>query len=90
MLFIGAVAGFIAQMITPGRGFGMVTTVIIGIAGGWLGGMIFKNYLNFTGNPLVNQIICATAGSLILCIAINVIFGSKNRKDRDVSERQAH
>ena len=90
-LFVGAVAGFIAQIITPGRGFNLVVTILIGIAGGWLGGILFKNYLNFTDNPLVNAIICATAGSLILCIAINLIFGARRKDDfdRDRSDYEA-
>ena len=82
-LFIGAVAGLIAQLITPGRGFNLIVTIIIGIAGGWLGGMLFKNYLNFTDSPLINAIICATAGALILCVAINLIFGARRKGDFD-------
>lgn len=82
-LFIGAVAGLIAQLITPGRGFNLLITILIGIAGGWLGSMLFKNYLSFTDNALINQIICATAGALILCIAINLIFGTRRGDDVD-------
>ena len=83
-LFIGAVAGLIAQLITPGRGFNLIITIIIGIAGGWLGGLLFKSYLNFTDSPLINAIICATAGALILCIAINLILGPKRKDDVDI------
>lgn len=75
-LFIGAVAGMLAQLLTPGRGFGMIVTIILGIAGGWLGKILFKNYLAFTSNPLINTIICATAGAFILAIIVNLIIGS--------------
>jgi len=89
-LFIGAVAGLIAQLITPGRGFNLIITIIIGIVGGWLGGMLFKNYLNFSHSTLVNDIICATAGALILCIAINLILGPKKGDfDRDRSDYES-
>ena len=89
-LFIGAVAGFLGQFITPGRGFGLIVTIVIGIAGGWLGSMLFKNYLSFTDSPLVNRIICATAGALILCIAINLILGKKKGdRDRDRSDYES-
>lgn len=77
-LFIGAVAGFLAQVLTPGRGFGMIITIILGIAGGWLGKILFRNLLNFTSNPLVNTIICATAGAFILTILVNLVVGSEN------------
>jgi len=80
-LFIGAIAGLIAQFIIPGRGFGLIVTIILGMIGGWLGDMFLKNYLSFTSNHLVNHIICATVGAMILCIVINLISG-KDNKDR--------
>ena len=79
-IFIGAVAGLIAQFLTPGKGFGMITTVIIGIVGGWLGSLLFKNYLSFTDSALVNAIICATAGAIILCLLINLVVGTKGKR----------
>ena len=88
-LFIGAVAGLIAQFITPGRGFNLLITILIGIAGGWLGGLIFKNYLSFSKSAIINQIICATAGALILCIAINLIFGPSKVTDVDRSDYES-
>ncbi len=75
-LFIGAVAGFLAQVITPGRGYGTIVTIIIGIVGGWIGKILFKNYLSFTSIPLINTIICATAGAFILALVVNLIIGS--------------
>jgi len=75
-LFIGAVAGLLAQLLTPGRGYGMIITIILGIAGGWLGKILFKNYLSFTNNPLINTIICATAGAFILTLIVNLIVGN--------------
>jgi uncharacterized membrane protein YeaQ/YmgE (transglycosylase-associated protein family) len=80
-LLIGAVAGLLAQLIVPGRGFGMIVTIILGMAGGWLGSMLFKNYLSFTHSNLINTIICATAGAIILCVLINLIAG-KDRRDK--------
>ncbi|MCF8448988.1 MAG: hypothetical protein K9G49_03860 [Taibaiella sp.] len=74
-LFIGAVAGFLAQVLTPGRGYGTIATIIIGIIGGWLGKILFKNYLSFTNNPLINTIICATAGAFILALVLNLLIG---------------
>lgn len=80
-IFIGAVAGLLAQLLTPGRGYGMLITIILGIVGGWLGNILFKNYLSFTANPLINQIICATAGAFILAILVNLLIGN-DKKDK--------
>ena len=86
-LFIGAVAGFLAEFIVPGRGFGVLVTIGIGMLGGWLGNMIFKDYLNMTHNVIVDEIIRATAGAMILCIGLNLILGNrqgKHNKEKDV------
>ncbi len=87
-LFIGAISGLIAQLITPGRGFGLLVTLAIGLLGGWLGSMILKHYLDFSDNAIVNAIIRSTAGALILCIAINLIFGSRNKDKRDLDRSE--
>ena len=83
-LFVGAIAGLLAQLITPGRGFGLLATLGIGLLGGYLGGLVFKSYLDFSDSALLNAIIRSTAGALILCIAINLIFGSKRKDHHDV------
>ncbi len=85
-LFIGAVAGYLAQVLTPGRGYGTIFTIIIGIIGGWLGKILFHNYLSFTNSALINTIICATAGAFILSLVLNLIIGSN---DGDRSDYRA-
>ncbi len=74
-ILIGGIAGFLAQLLTPGRGFGANATVLIGIVGGWLGKILFKDLLAFTSSPLINTIICATVGAFILALVINLIVG---------------
>ncbi len=79
---IGAVAGYIAQFILPGRGFGLLATIIIGIAGGFIGEILLGKYLHLTHDPLFDEIICATIGAMVLVIAINLILGrSKDGHD---------
>jgi uncharacterized membrane protein YeaQ/YmgE (transglycosylase-associated protein family) len=81
-LFIGAVAGLLASYFTPGRGFGLLISVVLGIVGGWLGNMLFGSFLHLTSNPLINQIICATAGAMILVVVINLFASKKEQTDR--------
>jgi len=80
-LLIGAIAGLLAQVLIPGRGFGMIVTIILGMIGGWLGSILFKSYLSFTHNAIIDHIICATVGAMILCIVINLIVG-KDKGDK--------
>lgn len=82
-LVIGLAAGLLAQLLTPGRGFGIITSILLGIAGGWIGNKLFKGLLSFTDSPIVNQIVCAAAGAIILVVIINLIAGrDKNDKTR--------
>jgi len=88
VLFIGIVAGILAQLIVGDRGLGMLFTLILGIAGGWLGDRLFKSYLNFTDSPFLNTIIRATAGAIILAFVVNLLLGF-SKKDKDRTDWQA-
>ena len=78
---IGMVAGLLAQMILPGRGFGLIPTILIGIAGAWVGNKYIKSHLTFIDHSMFRGIASATAGAMILIIIINIARGGKD-KDR--------
>jgi uncharacterized membrane protein YeaQ/YmgE (transglycosylase-associated protein family) len=40
-IIIGLIAGFLASVIVRGRGFGLVTNVIVGLIGAVIGGALF-------------------------------------------------
>jgi uncharacterized membrane protein YeaQ/YmgE (transglycosylase-associated protein family) len=67
-LALGVVGGFIAKVITPGSGpAGWVMTILIGVAGAFVGGFI-ASHLGFgTPNGLdIRSLAIATAGSVLL------------------------
>ncbi len=79
-LFIGAVSGLVAQMILPGRGFGMFATVIIGLVGCIVGNKLLKPYHHYlTQYVLLNYIICATVSAMIIMLVINLIRGGADK-----------
>ena len=79
-LFIGAVAGLLAQMILPGRGFGMIATLIIGITGCIVGNKLLAPYYKYlTQYRLLNHIICATIAAMVIALIINVIRGGQDK-----------
>ena len=82
VLFMGAVVGLLVQLLMRSRGFGLIFTILLGLAGGWLGDMFLKKYLSFTSSPIANELISATAGGLIIALVISLIFGSNRGKDR--------
>ncbi len=84
ILIIGAIAGYIAEFIVPGRGYGLLVTTAIGMAGGWLGNMLFKSFINFnTDIPYLNEVIRAVIGSMIIVILFNLIFDNKKNKRKE-------
>ena len=79
LIVIGMVAGLIAQMILPGRGFGFIATIIIGVAGALLGHKYIRSHLTFIDHAIFREIASATLGAMILCIIVNIARGGKDR-----------
>jgi uncharacterized membrane protein YeaQ/YmgE (transglycosylase-associated protein family) len=72
LLFIGLVAGWLAGLIWKGGGFGLVWNLIIGVAGSFIGGFIFR-LVGISFHGIVGSIIAALAGALILLAVVNAI-----------------
>lgn len=87
-IIIGAIAGYIAEFIVPGRGYGFLVTVVFGIVGGWLGEYFFT-FINFnTDIPYFNDVLRATLGAMILVIIFNLLTRGREKitghKEKDV------
>ena len=87
-IFIGAIGGYIAEFIVPGRGYGFLVTVAIGIVGGWLGQMFFAFIHVNTDIPYFNPILRSIAGSIIIVAVFNLLTRSPKikGKEKDVYE----
>jgi uncharacterized membrane protein YeaQ/YmgE (transglycosylase-associated protein family) len=80
---IGAVAGLFAQMFVPGKGFGIVPTIVIGIIGCYLGNMFISHYLTMIDNKTLKDIVSGTLGAMVLSLVINIFrIGSPKHKDK--------
>jgi uncharacterized membrane protein YeaQ/YmgE (transglycosylase-associated protein family) len=64
-ILIGAVAGWIAGLITKGSGFGVAGNIVIGIAGAFLGGFCFS-LLGIAAYGLLGRLIFAVLGALLV------------------------
>jgi uncharacterized membrane protein YeaQ/YmgE (transglycosylase-associated protein family) len=73
MLAIGAVAGWLAGLITKGAGFGLIGDIVIGILGAIVGGFLFARLGISLGTGLINEIVSATAGAVVLLVVIGLI-----------------
>ncbi len=80
---IGMVVGLFSQMILPGRGFGLLATLAIGIAGCYIGDMFLGDYVTeyvtFTKNATIHKIIGGVVGAMALSFIINLIRGGKDK-----------
>jgi uncharacterized membrane protein YeaQ/YmgE (transglycosylase-associated protein family) len=72
-LLVGLIAGWLAGIIMKGRGFGLVWNLIIGAAGSFVGGYIFRYFQISIGGEIIGSIIAALAGALIILVIINLV-----------------
>ncbi len=68
-LLIGLIAGFLADILVKGVGFGLIGDMIVGMVGALIGGFIFRAF-GFTTYGLLGDIVMATIGAVILLILI--------------------
>jgi uncharacterized membrane protein YeaQ/YmgE (transglycosylase-associated protein family) len=75
MLIVGAVAGWLAGLIVRGFGFGLIGNIIVGIIGAFIAGWLLRNFhiRLIVGQPIVNDIVNATIGAIILLVIIGLI-----------------
>jgi uncharacterized membrane protein YeaQ/YmgE (transglycosylase-associated protein family) len=66
-IIVGIIAGWLAERIT-GRNHGLLTNLVVGIVGAFLGGFIFSSLLGFRYEEGFNvpSIVVATAGAVVL------------------------
>ncbi|WP_235213541.1 GlsB/YeaQ/YmgE family stress response membrane protein [Actibacterium sp.] len=73
MLFVGAIAGWLAGLIVKGYGFGLLGNIAIGIVGAVVAGFLFPRIgLNLEGG-IFDAIVHSTIGAVILLVLIKLV-----------------
>jgi len=80
ILLVGLVAGWLAGKIVTGWGFGLIGDIAIGIVGALGGSWIFPHLGIHIGTGIINQIIAATVGAILVLFIIGLIRGSYPRR----------
>ena len=75
-IIIGIAAGFLADKIMRGGGFGGIINLILGIVGGVLGGWVF-GLLGIAASGIIGSLSTATVGA-ILMLWIASLFNKRN------------
>jgi uncharacterized membrane protein YeaQ/YmgE (transglycosylase-associated protein family) len=71
-LIIGLVAGWLAGLITKGRGFGLVVNLVVGVVGSFVGGFVF-GFLGLASHSFIGSIVTATVGAVVLLFIISAL-----------------
>ena len=71
-LLIGLVAGWLARLIKKREGKGIVSYLIIGVAGAFLGGFLFR-MLHLVAYGLLGELVIATVGAAILLFVLRKV-----------------
>jgi uncharacterized membrane protein YeaQ/YmgE (transglycosylase-associated protein family) len=74
-LVVGIIAGWLASKIVRGTGLGLVGDLVVGVIGALIGGWLLPRIgiTSIVGQALVDQIIFAAIGAVILLIVLRVI-----------------
>lgn len=80
-IIIGAVCGYIADVLMRDNGFGLVINIIIGIAGSFVGTWLFSELgININvGSAIFNDIIVGASGAIIILFLVGILRGRGRR-----------
>jgi uncharacterized membrane protein YeaQ/YmgE (transglycosylase-associated protein family) len=80
-LLVGLVAGWLASQVVRGGGSGVVTDIVVGIVGAFIGGMIFRAerwHAPFGG--YAGLIFVAFCGAALLLVVMKVLMNVRRRR----------
>ncbi len=74
-LAIGAVAGWLAGLMTRGSGYGLIGDIVVGLLGALIGTWLFRalNVPLDLGNAIVNRIVVAVIGAIVLLLIVSLL-----------------
>lgn len=74
-IIVGAVAGWLANMLVGGIRGGLLPTIVVGIIGSFVGGWLLPklNIAILQGGEIVNHIIVAFIGAVVLLLLLRLI-----------------
>ena len=80
-IVIGLIAGVLGKLIMPGRDpGGFIITILLGIAGAFVGGYITQNLLGMGSGGFIWSILVATLGAIILLAIYRLFAGGRSRR----------
>jgi uncharacterized membrane protein YeaQ/YmgE (transglycosylase-associated protein family) len=74
-LLVGLIAGWLAGKLIRGGGYGLLGDMVIGVLGAVIGGVLLPKVGlgHLITIPILNQIVVATIGAVILLLALRLL-----------------
>lgn len=79
-IIIGILAGFVAEKLMHGGGFGLIVNLVVGIIGGVLGGWLFGLF-GITTSSIIGNLITSVVGAVVLLWIVGLISRTVNRRN---------
>ena len=76
-IVIGLIAGWLAGVIMPGHGFGLIGDLIIGLVGAFIGGLVVNLVSPDTTFGFWGSLLVALIGACILVAILHAIAGNR-------------
>ncbi len=78
-IVIGLLAGWLAGVIMPGRGYGLLGDIIVGLIGAFVGGLIVGLLAPGSSFGFIGSLIVAVVGACILVAILHAVTGNRTR-----------
>lgn len=69
---VGLVAGWLAGLVTKGRGFGFILNIVVGVLGAFLGTYLFAHF-GILATGFIGLLIAAVVGAVVLVAIVSII-----------------
>lgn len=81
-IIIGAICGYIADVLMRDNGFGLIVNIIIGIAGSFVGDWLYGELgIKLNINPYwLEDIVVGATGAIIILFLVGVLRGTRARR----------
>lgn len=76
-IIIGLLAGWLAGVIMPGKGFGLIGDLIIGLIGAFIGGLIVGLVAPNASFGFWGSLIVALIGACVLVAIVHAVMGTR-------------
>ena len=75
ILLVGLIAGWLAEELVAGGGFGQIVDIAIGIVGAFIGSWILPRLGIHIGSGFVSMVVVATIGAVVPLIILGLFRG---------------